>query len=469
MMLLTDLPPELIHLIFTCLDVKDVRRSRLSCRTLKAIAASHAFPELSFYLHPSDFEMLRHFADHPEYARNVRSVVYGCDVLKPRCLSFKKFVIQKQDTDNINWDIKQWQHKQYKKPGPPPPLPQKDSDEFLQEAYERYKQTHDQQTRIIAEGRDFSVLKSVIPQFSNLKDITVSADHCFREGENHKTPFNGLLVHAYDFLEPAGCRQAGSVLMALVGLPTGHHLRSLRLGTIDWSFLEQLQEPSRLDHMVEICRNLSTFELYLDTGANPDASWEWDDVGTHMTECRAAVQKGGLRRLLGSMTELEVLTVGFTYPNETSGLYPATLGDLVPEGMHWQSLREFRFNLVEATRQEVVDFVRRHSSTVTHIYLQDLRLLRSSWLVFLPELRDLGEEMFLDDVLISGTVYGETEGKGPLEGTLTGEVELWELGNPDISGGPCLADEISNYIIWGDCENPLEHYDDSESSDLDII
>lgn len=457
-MVLTSLAPELIHLICSFLDVQDVRMLRLACRMLEAVAAYHAFPELVIYLHHDDFDMLRRFADHPEYSKHVKSVVYVCDVLKPRCLTFKKYVAQKRKRDKIRWEVEQWKHRDFKLPGPMPQPPQPDSEEFMYGAYQRYKHVQEHQTRILAEGLDFTILKSVIPQFRNLKNITVSADRWFLEDQRHKTPFDDLFVTAGDYLEPPGCRHLGSLLMPLTGLPTTH-LRSLKLGSIDWSFLEQLQEPSRLEQMIEVCQNLTTFELYLNTGADFDDAG-WDGGGVHVFDCKGVVRQGGLRRLLGSMTRLENLAIGFTYPDEEMGLYPATLGDLVPEGMHWPNLWKFRFDLIEASRQDLVDFIRRHSSTVTEFHLQDLRLLASSWLVFLPQLRELAEDMFLDDLTISGTVYGETEGEGALAGSLTGEIEYYEL---DDGGGDCLAYEITDYIIWGDCENPLVAVEDSES------
>lgn len=460
-MILSDSPPEIIHLICEFLDVTDVRIFRLVCRTIGSTAASHAFPELVFFLHHGDFEMLRYFADHPIYPRHVKSLVYSCDVLEPRRLSFKKFVAEKRQREDVSWRFRSGlELKKTKKRVPPPP--KEDSEEFLKSAYQRYTQAHDQQDSMLAEGFDFTVLREVIPKFSNLKDIMISADLCFREGRRHKKPFDALFTYSSDYLKPSGCRHVGSLLLPLVGSPT-IQLRSLRLGTVDWSFLEQLQEPSRLDQMIEICRNLTTFELHLDTGADWDA--DWDAVGIHMAECRAAVKKGGLRRLLGSMIHLEVLTIEFTYPDKVNGIYPAAFSDLIPEGMRWENLQEFTFSLTEATRQEMVDFIRRHSSTVTQYYLKDLKLIRSSWLAFLPKLREMADEMFLDDVMISGNVYGESEGDGLPLGIPAGGEEYFYLGDPDMANEHHLADDITDYIIWGECRNPLEYYDLSEVSE----
>lgn len=121
-----------------------------------------------------------------------------------------------------------------------------------------------------------------------------------------------------------------------------------------------------------------------------------------MAQCKDAVRKGDLRRLLESMPNLETLNIIFHYVEEESDVYPASLCDLVSETVHWKHLTSIEFEFIEASRRDLVDSIRLHSSTPRSIGLKDLRLVRSSQHVFLPQLRELAENMFLDDISREG-------------------------------------------------------------------
>lgn len=442
--MLTGLPLEVIDHVCTFLDVRDICAVRLTRRSFTNVAPWKLFNRLVFYLHHDDFEMLRHFANHLVYAHYVTSLVYKTDVLEPRRLSLEEFVAQKREID--------------KKSGTVSHPPQENSVDSLREAFERYKHIHHQQSHILAEDLDFTILEEVVPKFPKLQCIIVSARDCPPEDGIPMKPFEDLLVYPGDYLKPYGSRHVSSLLRPLVGLRY-IHLQKLRLGMIDWSFIEQ--EAPRMDQMIELCQTLTAFELHLDIGADPEGPR--DNNGSQMVRYKAAVEKGGLRRLLGSMTELQVLRLGFTCA-DPQNRYPAALSDFLPEGVHWKYLRCFVFQGVEGARQDMVDFVRRHSSTVTSFYLHNFRLVRSSWLVFLPELRRLAKEMSLIDVWISGTLLGEVEG-GSLPGLPVGETELFELGNLGEE-----RDELSNYITyyikWNTPENPWESHDERQSTKL---
>ncbi|ROW15582.1 hypothetical protein VPNG_02164 [Cytospora leucostoma] len=361
-MMLTDLPPEVIDHVCTFLDLKDIR-------------TFHAAP----------------FANHPVYSRCVTTLVYKSDVLKPQRLSFEEFVAQQREINR-------------QKPVTASQPPQQDSGDFLREAFERYKHVHHQQSHILAEQLDFTILQEVVPRFSKLQCIVVSARDCSPEDGISIKPFDDLLVCPGDHLKPYGSRHVSSLLQPLS--PLGQ---------------------TRLSSYAEICRNLTSFEQHLDVGADSDGLL--DNDGSQMIRYKAAVGKGSLRRLLGSTTELQVLRLGFTCA-DSQDLNPAAISDFLPEDMHWKNLQSFVFQGVESTRQDMVDFVRRHGSNVTSFHLHNFRLVRSSWLVFIPELRNLARENSLGNVWLSGTMYGEVEeGSLPPPGLPVGSTERFELGH----------------------------------------
>lgn len=445
------LPPEILHTTCSFLDDRDARSLRLTCKTIGAVADCYAFQQLTFYLHTGDFDMLRYFASHDIFAKNVRSLIYITDILPLRRLSFRKFLVRAKE------NAQKWVESMH--PGARPrtrtDTRSKSShsrptftDNDFRNVYNTYVELHERQARLLAGGEDFAVLKDVVPKFTRLRNIIVSADYWFRELEACSTPFDDILIPARDELDPKACRQTGSLLMPLVGLSP--RIQSLCLGEIHWSFFDRLHDPLRLTQMVEICRNLTTFNVHIDTG-HPTRGTE----PTFASECTRTFQQGDVRRLLEAMPKLESLTIGFTMMDEHNDIYPARLEDLVSMNTHWQRLKHVKFEILEAPRQDLIDFFSRHSSTLRTIELRDLRLIRSSWRVFLPQLQELAENMFLDDILVSGWARGEAE-----ENEIAPESreESFNFGDPQHSSTPCLSDDITDFIIWGEGANPLDNF-----------
>lgn len=152
----------------------------------------------------------------------------------------------------------------------------------------------------------------------------------FLESQERKTPFDKLFTYAAKYMGHSSCRQVNSLLLPLTNMPITKmpitNLRSLRLGTISWCLLEQLQESSRVDQMIEICKSLRIFEVTLNTRSRY-RDWDPDFC---KTERRAAARKDILRRLLGSMNKLETLAIGFIGPSTVKRFFPVALGELVP-------------------------------------------------------------------------------------------------------------------------------------------
>lgn len=449
--LIEQLPTEILHTTCSFLDDKNARLLRLTCKTIGAVADCYAFQQLKFYLHPGDFDMLRYFADHDIFAKNVRSLVYITDILPPKRVSFRKFLARANKHGEKWIEVMRsgarttaWTGERSKLPHQRPAH----FDQQLRDIYDEYVELHERQVKLLAGCEDFAALKDVVPKFSRLRNITVSADYCFREVEVCWTPFDETLAPIRDVLDPKACRQVGSLLLPLVGLSP--RIQSLWLGEIHWSFFDRLHDSLRFAQMVDICRNLTTFSVHINTG-NPTR----DPVPTCVSDCARTVHQGDIRRLLEAMPKLESLTIGFTFLDEDNGIYPARLEDLISTNTHWLHLKHVKFDILEAPRQDLVDFFSRHSSTLRTIELKHLSLIRSSWRVFLPQLQELAENMFLDDILVSGWGTGEAE-----EHSIAPESreESFHFGDPENSSMPCLSDDITDYIMWGEGPNPLDSF-----------
>lgn len=449
--LIEQLPPEILHTTCSFLDDKNARLLRLTCKKIGAVADCYAFQDLTFYLHPGDFDMLRYFANHDIFAKNVRSLVYITDMLPAKRVSFRKFLARANKYGEKWIEVMRSRARTTAWTGTRSKLPHQQPtyiDQQLRDIYDEYVELHERQVKLLACGEDFAALKDVVPKFSRLRNIVVSANYWFREMRVYCTPFNHILVPATDVLDPTACRQIGSLLLPLVGLSP--RIQSLCLGEIHWSFFDRLHDPLNFTQMVDVCRNLTTFNVLIANGdPTPDA------VPTSVSEWVRTVHQGDIRRLLEAMPKLESLAIGFTFLDEVNDIYPARLEDLISTTTHWRHLKNVKFDLLEAPRQDLVDFFSRHSSTLRTIELRDLRLIRSSWRVFLPQLKELAEEMFLDDILVTGWVTGEAE-----EHNIAPESreESFHFGDPEDSSMPCLSDDITDYIIWGQGPNPLDSF-----------
>lgn len=452
--MIEQLPPEILHTTCSFLDDTDARSLRSTCKTIGAVADCYAFQHLTFYLHSGDFDMLRYFASHDTFAKNVRSLVYITDILSLRRLSFKKFLVRAKENaqkwiESIRPGARPRTRSETRRSKLSHARPTFD-DEELRNVYNKYVELHERQATLLAGGEDFAVLREVVPKFSRLRNIIVSADYWFRELlQARRTPFDEILIPATDALDSKACRQIGSLLMPLVGLSP--RLQSLCLGEIHWSFFDRLHDSTRLTQMAEICRNLTTFNAHIDTGRLGAR----EEGLTFAGECARTIQQGDVRRLLEAMPRLETLTIGFTFMDEHNDIYPARLADLVSMTTHWQHLKHVKFEILEAPRQDLIDFFNRHNSTLRTIELIDLRLIRSSWRVFLPQLQELASNMFIDEILVAGWARGEAE-----EDDIAPESreESFNLGDPEHSSTPCLSDDITNFIMWGLLENPLDDF-----------
>lgn len=443
---LAELPPEVLHAVGAFLTEKEARALRLTCKRIEAVANCYAFQHLTFYLHHGDFDMLRYFANHETFSKYVRSLIYVTDTLAERRLSLKKFIHNKTTSDKFWYETLRAIVRPEARSRLPLERPDYTPADF-EAVYQKYLDAHARQTDILATSQDFALFRDIIPKFTGLRDIMVSAEW-FRECRWGRTPFDAIFVQAQDELRPSACRHVASLLLPLVDQSPS--LQSLCVGTVHWSFVRQLEEPPRLSQLSHICRNLTTFDIMIDTGVS-----HIEGVGIWVTQCKNTVRKGHIRSLIESMPNLVSLTVGFTFSNQEEELYPATFGDLISENAHWQHLRNVKFDVLEASRQELVDFFRRHSSTLRTIELKELRLIQSSWHVFLPQLRELADDMFLDDILLTGFVQGEDEDEDTPPDIRD---ERYDLGDPGRSGSSHLAEEITDYIIWGEGPSPLDPY-----------
>ncbi|OTB14732.1 hypothetical protein K445DRAFT_126063 [Daldinia sp. EC12] len=425
--------PEILYLICSYLDIEDVRRFRLCCRTFADVGACFAFREIVFYLHPHDFDMLRHISLHPTASKYVRSLVYIGHTLELPKKSLDEFLDYYYENRRAEKVMAQVMNEP-----PPPPLDQRQ----LFRLYENYETTIDQQIMALSNADDVYCPQEIIPRFPSLQEITMSSDFWFWHGK-HKTPFDGCLVSPGDELQPVGCRHLDSLLSAIS--QTDIKLRRLTAGLLSWCFFHK--PAAELRNTLSFCSNLTCLELCIDTGENNRDATIADDliVGTDVPECRRLLRTGLLRDFIRSLSQLQTLYVVFNWHSEEEG-YPARLKDIMEPKHRWEHLRSLTLGNIICERQDMMSMLKRHKSTLKELCLRDIRLKSTSWQLLLPKIR---RTMDLDEACICGEIYGLEENP-PYP-------EYWDLSLPDAEDS--LRDEINEYLVNGEIKRcPLNYY-----------
>jgi len=444
---LDTLPPEIIHYIFELLKIEDVRRLRRVSRQLGAIGACHALPELVFYLHQGDLNVLRTIARHPVYPTYVRSLIYGTDVLENEQLHFKDFtpdcrkILREAAREHRDHDPKKCALAR----APPPTI------EDIKEKYRLYKRVLQQQHEVLDTRFDFEVLKEVIPKLPNLQEIIVSSDYEYRDSpvRGFKTPFDELATEPRldGILGSEGVRHLEALLEGVYAAYNDggmRGLKALRAGLIHFSFFDGPHQI--LLQMPDLLAHLTSFELLIlpeSDIVNRGGELEYEN-------CQALMRTGVIRNLVRRMPNLETLSIAFD--DHTSGdelLFPASLRDLVPLKHTWPNLEKFRLENVETDRDELTAFLVLHKESLMNLHLHAVRLKTTSWRKLLPQLKVELDTHLMDEVLISGVVFGQSEdppGHGLAPGMMDDGEEEWFLGD-DNDPEETLALAVEDYFM----------------------
>ncbi|KAI0854024.1 hypothetical protein F5Y00DRAFT_64912 [Daldinia vernicosa] len=414
--------PEILCLICSHLDIEDIRRFRLCCKAFADAGACFAFREIIFYLHPHDFDMLRHISLHPIASKNVRSLIYVGHTLESPKKSWDEFQKYYSDIRSVEKIIAQHANET-----PPPRI----GNQQLLRLYKNYEVAIDEQEKMLNNKEDISCLKEVISRFSSLQEITMSTQFEFGRG-TRKTPFEGCLVKPGDELTPMGCRQLDSLLSAV--FEADIKLRRLTAGTFSWQFF---QKPAvELRHTLSFSSNLTCLELCIDTGEEYFRVGVAEDVlgGTEVPQCRHLLETGLLRDFIKSLSQLQTLSVVFNWHSDEHG-YAARLEDIMEPKHRWEHLDSLTLGNITCERHDLMSMLRRHKGTLKALCLRDIRLRSTSWRLLLPKIR---KTMNLDEACICGELYGQEE-DSPYE-------EYWDLALPDTFED-VLRDDVNDYLV----------------------
>ncbi|EON97707.1 hypothetical protein UCRPA7_6997 [Phaeoacremonium minimum UCRPA7] len=432
---MVDFPPEVWHCVCSHLTAHEARQVRLVCRLINKIALCHSFPKITFYLHQEDLAFLQKIANSPILARNVKQLTYISNLMNTDMI-LDDFVQARRQAEKMDKEYAMMRKTLYVSK-------RLTKSELAVCYYKNYIPTVNQQEEALAKFLDFECLAKALPSFKSLEEVTMSGGITYCAGRDTKTPFANCLVELSKHLKPDGCRHLEALIHGLQGLD--HKLQRLNAGVISWEFFDR--NPIEFKQLLNVCCNLSSLKLEIDTGLIDTGHDDDRILGSEVPDCRVVMKKGLLRYFLAALPRLQVLSILFTFRNEKFDLYPAGLEDVLDPGHKWVDLKELNLQNIECTRQELMATLTLHKDTLRTLSLNSISLKNTSWLKLLPDLRnnlDL-EEAMVDEIFGGSELYH-------------GVPEYWSLSGP--RSDPAEDDlryELVRYLVKSTDELPLSH------------
>ncbi|KAI0405535.1 hypothetical protein F4802DRAFT_174009 [Xylaria palmicola] len=411
------IPPEILYLIFSHLYPGDMPDIRLVNRTFANVGAAYMLPTVSFSLCKAGLDRLEAISLHPIFSKHVLSLTYYADIFDAPLATWRDFV--RAHKNNMRWNGK------LRRLNLTPSQ--------LMAEYRAYCDAFDQQDRLVEANADMELLKRVLPRFPNLDELTMSAGDHFDDSRfwrPSERPFADFLK--MDFrgdAYPEGKRPLDVLLLANAHAP--RPLLSFRAGALHWRFFKRSERA--LARMFSPLVNLTSIELSINVFPADDRIEEGDSL----RHCQRALAKGRLRKILKSMPKLECLFIEILNLDSDDELRGASLGDIIEPGFRWPNLKWLFLGGISGERTEFMNFFMQHKDTLETLCLRDITLPSTSWLKFLPDIRN---NLCLEEACICGDIFGtpedEDEGPEPWDVFDVQSFEYWHLSVPEASVSP---------------------------------
>jgi hypothetical protein len=451
--ILEALPTELVAQVIDNLARDDpdfARQLRLVCRLFNSLASPYGVQNTIAYLHKSDFNAIQFMSSKPHIAMGVRSFTYVPDM-----------VVHPGTLEEFNWEYRDLRKAD---------IAEAPSASARRKLLKKRKLTHAEvhshwlkakayyimQKSLIGDEDDIEFLQDVLPRFPNLEEIVMQSELTTLDAPNkpgkprrRRTPFDdGLGEFSWRPLQPEGFRALNAMLE---GLPAKNRINTLRAGAINWRFFEPTNVAA-LTRCMDIAPQLTRLGFQVETG--------WDEegelFGVEAVQCRHMMQSGTLREMLRRAVNLEALYVDFEEVDADEA-FPAHLHDFIGPTQVWRKLKILEIGGFECDRHELVALLRRHSASLTEVFLRSISLQKTSWIPFLEEMRAACPELL--DAAISGPLIGENE--------TTQAGEFWDTGPLDGGEADEMGNAIASYLTCRehhDHENPFEVFPYTETN-----
>ncbi|KAI1755898.1 hypothetical protein F4782DRAFT_487572 [Xylaria castorea] len=430
-------PPEILYVVCSLLDVDDILSFRLVNKLFADIGAAYMLPEATFYMHQEEFDRLQTISLHPIFSKHVSSLTYFAETLDSPKVSWREFV--RDHKSKMRWNGKL--RKLNLTAGQ------------LMAEYKKYSDAVDEQDKLMLAKKDVDLLKEVLPRFPKLECLTMSAGNLFYEGRyrtQREKPFADVLRSGYmSGIHPEGKRPLDALLLANANSPCA--LRTLRAGSLHWRFFKRSERD--LVRMFRPLANLTSIEL----SVNVDPADERIHEGNSLRKCQRLLAKGAIRKILKSMPHLECLYVEILNLECDQQEKGACLKDIIEVGFHWPNLKELVLGGIVGDRAEFMKVFLPHKNTLQKLCLRDVTLANTSWEKFLPDIR---RNLRLEEACICGDIYGQNEDGADMHNTWSDALELpgleyWDLSVPEV-GSHDMRQSINMYCRQGGEKYPDE-------------
>lgn len=451
---LLELPPELLHRIFSFLeDGPDISAARATCSLLAVVGADYLLEMIPLVWKSQRMQRLFDIAHHPVLSQRVRSLYFQADRLKPG-MTFKEWdrirhiPVPEDECDPT-------QNEELLQDMPDKDMPGEDQMETertqrvyirairkfmlrlkghytkaqLLDAYREYCLAVLDQRQVDVHRMDINALTTLFERCPKLDHVTIALGHgtqgtldaatyAFKEGlcypYGDATYANPVKTSFDDNPTAQGSRQFYGLAEAI--LRSGTRLRHLTAIDISYTVLQNHgRDFERVRAMMRYLRELRLgFDCYLERGDSRDhVEYVWLHAHKYLAD-------RGLKQYLSAAPELRVLKLSlprFPLPWQwgPTGNFEDCVGDI-----SWTKLREFGITAMDAKEDELVDFLLRHKRTLRRLSLSNLSLTQGSWVSLferiagkLPNLKKVRLRGRFDEERFGGVLFDFLRFDGP--------------------------------------------------------
>lgn len=373
---------------------------RLVCKTFAAVGLHYLVPEVHLIFKSSSFEHLRQISEHPVISKHVETLFYEADTLTSydTMKEWKNNIIVPAWFQSLpdNWagppspSAGEREHRAYtrdmerRRAGPRHTQPEKQ----LKMAYEKYQKYLSDQNRMQICDYNADAIREAMVRMPNLKTIEMSIECCLYGGSSEKV--GRAFAKAYQSVygdngwkESCGVPTMRSLLLG--ASHAGLRLQGLRCGYVHWEIFKQSGEV--FEEMENAVQHLTMLNLHITTRISDDAQRHSSDEDYYHSQIPACAkylkESGRLQEFVVAAPDLRILDIRFDMENPYP---PAGLKQIVGD-FTWHSLQHVAFTVLQTTENELMQFYSRHASTLSEIYLDNIRLTMGSWPRLLQRMR----------------------------------------------------------------------------------
>lgn len=342
----------------------DIKNVRLTCRLFERLATPFLLSRILCGPLSSQLTTLTAVSLHPVLSKSIREVVYICNryQLITTLLEYKDALrradsLEEPMSEEENLDLKT--------------------------AFSQYSQHYNDQSAMENSGEVIARLCSALMRMPSIKKITVSPNFdCFLD--NYR--------YSRYFLEPEPAYNEGFLLIVRVLSLTGPKIRELNIESnddfsrdpqgVDGAVFRGMSHMN-LSHCYNAFHGLRKVEI---TAQNYHNSWTTDN----------------LAKVLSGAIDLESLSVdgcNWSFRISTKHILGTTT---------WSHLTSLNFSTATFDQGELLDLLRRHSSTLKDLQLFDICLTNGSWKILLEGMKS---SLLLQVILINDAFEENNEGE----------------------------------------------------------